>query len=464
MQEHHNVAAEVTPIRAALPPALAALESFPQFILWKAEPKRQTPDGRAVSAADLRRAGYVENQINALPVAEGKPDKVPMSPATLCAGDPHAPVNWMPYAQAAALAAGLGEAYGVGFVLTAADPFVCVDVDACREGESWSELAQSVGSRLSGAACERSINGNGLHFWSRYSGAPFHGRKNTALHVEIYSQKRFIALGHVGGATGNASTDCTAALDALRVELFADAGDGPAGRAEWTTEPLGGQPLADDDALIAAASRAVSATAVLTDGLRFADLWTADANALARAFPVDGSRADGSPYDASSADFSLAARLAWWTGGDCERVSRLMRRSALARSKWDIHGGYLRLTVSNAVAALAAKNDGRGEWYTGGASPVAPGPSPAASGDSAAAASGPLVPTRVEAAKPTEGEIANEIAYKYAERACFTPPPEGRGWFQREPGKLWREDRGKLGVRELIRGNVGPNSESQSRQ
>ena len=452
MQEHHNVAAEIAPIRAALPPALAALESFPQFILWKAEPKRQTPDGRAASAADLRRAGYVENQINALPVAEGKPDKVPMSPATLCAGDPHAPVNWMPYAQAAALAAGLGESYGVGFVLTAADPFVCVDVDACREGESWSELAQSVGSRLSGAACERSINGNGLHFWSRYSGAPFHGRKNTALHVEIYSQKRFIALGHVGGATGNASTDCTAALDALRVELFADAGDGPAGRAEWTAEPLGGQPLADDEALIAAAIRAVSATAVLTDGLRFADLWTADADALARAFPVDGSRADGSPYDASSADFSLAARLAWWTGGDCERMQRLMLQSELRRpDKWE-RADYLPATILNAVRLQAAKNSGQGEWYTGGAAPAAPGPSPAASGDSAAVPAVPLHAT----VKPGELSAATMIAQGHGGEHVYAV--DSATWYHRAPGKLPRFDNKALRLGQRIQHYMSANN------
>jgi hypothetical protein len=48
---------------------------------------------------------------------------------------------------------------------------------------------------------------------------------------------------------------------------------------------------------------------------------------------------------------ALAQHLAFWTGCDAPRIERLMRKSRMARPKWDMHRTYLReLTITNACA------------------------------------------------------------------------------------------------------------------
>jgi len=54
---------------------------------------------------------------------------------------------------------------------------------------------------------------------------------------------------------------------------------------------------------------------------RLADLWSADAEALARFFPTDGEDA----FDRSRADSALLSHLAYWTGKDQARMERLWR-------------------------------------------------------------------------------------------------------------------------------------------
>jgi len=68
--------------------------------------------------------------------------------------------------------------------------------------------------------------------------------------------------------------------------------------------------------------------------------------ALAAAYPdPEGTRR----YDASSADAALAQHLAFWTGSDCERMQRLMRRSALVREKYE-REDYLPRTILSATS------------------------------------------------------------------------------------------------------------------
>ncbi len=67
-------------------------------------------------------------------------------------------------------------------------------------------------------------------------------------------------------------------------------------------------------------------------GMSFVSLWAGDVEETRR----------------SEADQSLANRLAFWTGRDCDRIERLMRSSNLTREKWDTHSSYLRNTILKA--------------------------------------------------------------------------------------------------------------------
>ncbi len=70
---------------------------------------------------------------------------------------------------------------------------------------------------------------------------------------------------------------------------------------------------------------------------------------------------DGYPSQ-SEGDLALCRQLAFWTGGDEERIDRLFRQSGLYRDKWDRqHRGdgrtYGELTVKKALHTRFGEHD-----------------------------------------------------------------------------------------------------------
>lgn len=261
---------------------------------------------------------------------------------------------------AAAVAAGRGD--GVGFVFTRDDPFFFLDVDGALQADNtWSPLAQQLCGAFPGAAVEVSQSGRGLHIIGR--GDPGdHGCKNIPLGLELYRENRFVALTGAG-AVGDAGLDCTPALQWLVQNYFpANAPAAANAPDEWTEGPVPEwEGPADDDDLIrrALASGGRSAAAAFGgDTVTFRDLWEGNTDALAKRWPSD----TGKDYDGSSADASLAAHLAFWTGKDCERIRSLMYRSALARDKWDARGDYyLPRTILRACSVSTEVCKGKSE-------------------------------------------------------------------------------------------------------
>lgn len=289
-----------------------------------------------------------------VPLVNGKTDKLPIDYRTgnVTAKDSGGALNpamWTDYATAAALATQWGASFSVGFVLTANDPFFCLDIDACHDGTAWSPQALELLAALPGTAVEVSQSGRGLHVWGQ-GVVPPHAKKRVDLGIELYTELRFIVLGRPG-ATGDMSRPCPT-IEAFAAHYFpprAGAGsvdipdDGPC--PEWRGPT-------DDADLLRRAMRSHSAAGVFGQRATFADLWTADAAALGRAYPPDASSAE--PYDRSSADAALAQHLAFWTGRHVARIERLMRQSALAREKWDDREDYLvERTIRGACARQA---------------------------------------------------------------------------------------------------------------
>lgn len=299
-----------------LPPALAAMGAYRQFIVYVAQPSRSRP---------------------------GKTDKFPADFRSGRVANAHDAAIWTDHATAIASAAQFGGAYGVGFVFTEADPFWFLDLDGCLlpDGSDWSPLAKSLCGAFGGAAIEVSQSGRGLHIFGT-GRPPLHGCKNEAYGLEFYHAGRFVALTGTS-ASGNAAADFTHLLPSLVANYFPPDAvqsleqgwtEGPC--AEWRGP-------ADDDELIRRALRSQSTAAAFGGRASFADLWTANLEALTRCYP-DPVRA----YDASSADAALAQHLAFWTGKDCERIERLMEKSALVRDKWE-REDYLPRTILGAV-------------------------------------------------------------------------------------------------------------------
>lgn len=109
--------------------------------------------------------------------------------------------------------------------------------------------------------------------------------------------------------------------------------------SQWTSEPVPEWRGPTNDAdLLRLALKSRSAASAFGNRASFADLWEANVDALAKAFP-------GDPYDASRADAALAQHLAFWTGRNCERIQSLMQQSALVRDKWE-REDYLPRTIA----------------------------------------------------------------------------------------------------------------------
>lgn len=298
----------------SLPPALAALASYRQFLCYALVPSQRIP---------------------------GKMDKLPVSPHTGQVCTAHDPAHWTTADHACAVANAWGQGYGVAFSFQESDPFFFIDIDNAFDGASWSPVAQRLAAMFPGAAMEMSQSGKGMHIFGT-GRAPAHGKKNTALGLEFYTELRFAALTGIG-CVGDASTDHTAALHAVTAEYFPPgASSGADGDFTLSDAPVPEWRGPTDDAdLIRRALRSKSASNVFGGRASFADLWEANTDALAVAYPDGGGRA----YDASQADAALASHLAFWTGRHGERIKSLMLQSGLVRDKWH-RDDYLPRTIA----------------------------------------------------------------------------------------------------------------------
>lgn len=252
--------------------------------------------------------------------------------------------HWMDYPTAKTLADLHGPEIRPAFVLTEDCGYFCLDIDnaLAASGADWNEQAKKLCRRLSGAYVEVSQSGTALHIWGRCTFWPKRSIRNTKKSLELYSEKRFIVLGDHG--QGDPDMDCTGLMSSICAEFFpAKSGDTDEEGMEWTIAPCEGwSGPDDDDELIALALERRSWSALFGGNVYFSDLWDGNAEALAQQWPREGGG-----YDASSADASLAARLAFFTGKNCQRISELMQRSALKRPKWD-REDYLPRTILNA--------------------------------------------------------------------------------------------------------------------
>jgi len=302
-----------------LPDALQPLADHAQFILYKLTPSAKKA---------------------------GKFDKLPVDPRTLQVFDKGSdwqndPTAWTTADNALRRAALCGDGYGVGFFLTADDGLFFLDIDDCLQPNgTWSELATDLLALLPGAAVEVSSSGRGLHVFGRVPEALPHGSRNDALGLELYTERRFVALTGTG-ARGSAAVTCSR-FGELVTQYFPPRASVQS--PEWSDGPVTDwSGHTDDDALIEQALASRSAAGAFGASASFADLWTGDADALAKAYP------DGSGHNGSQADAALAQHLAFWTGNDCERILRLMWQSGLVRDKWD-REDYLYRTILHAVS------------------------------------------------------------------------------------------------------------------
>jgi len=242
-----------------------------------------------------------------------KPTKVPHQPGGALASSTD-PATWSTFddVRAAYEARGFD---GVGFVFTAADPFVGIDLDGCRDAatgelEPW---AQAVVDRFA-TYTEVSVSGRGVHL-ILMGALPPGGRKQGA--VETYEQERYFTMTAcaLNGAPVAPIVDRQDVLAAWHAEAFPTAVKSTRAAPAVPAIP----PDGDDERLLDRARGA-------KNGKKFHALYD------------DG---DTTGYGSQSeADLGLCMILAFWTHRDAARIDRLFRRSKLFRPKWDASAGH----------------------------------------------------------------------------------------------------------------------------
>ncbi len=239
--------------------------------------------------------------------------KEPISPRTGRTGDATDPDTWATYEDATSRATADGLD-GMGFVVSADDPYTGVDIDGCIEDGEVKSWAMKI-VYLLGSYTEITPSGTGLRVWVK--GSKPGNKCKTDYHggaVEIYDQERFFTI------TGDVFHDRPIeerqdALDTLYWLLWPKVSERPEARSESRHEASGKGFAGTDQELIEKA-RTNEKT-----GTEFKKLF--DHGSIA------GYK---SPSEAEAALFRM---LAYWTGSDLERMERLARRSALERPKWN---------------------------------------------------------------------------------------------------------------------------------
>lgn len=291
-------AVQVVPtcIKENLPKELIRL---PQWVLWKLEPRRGS---KKLTKIPYNRHGNMASVTN--------------------------PKDWsgffdIMHEENNSLTGYMGTGYsGWGFVFTAGDPYVGIDLDHCVVNGKLTDEAKEIIMKLN-SYTERSQSKTGVHIIVR---AKLPDGGNRKGNIEMYDRERFFVMtgDHVKG-TPLEIADRQEEVNELfeRVRRMQ-------GLVPVKTNPSRSAELSDQDILSIALKSRI--------GVRFGMLYGGD----------------WSSYKSQSeADQSLCNLLAFYTK-DPEQLDRLFRGSGLMRDKWE-REDYRERTISKALETITAQ-------------------------------------------------------------------------------------------------------------
>jgi hypothetical protein len=250
---------------------------------------------------------------------------------TLYHADPTDPKRWADFETVKDFAEA-NPPHGIGFVLSATDPYVCIDLDiknAQNEPDQSKWTPQVDVDRFYKiimafhSYTERSAGGQGYHIWLK--GHTGKGARRGG--VEVYSQERFIVC------TGDAVIDAPIVenqdlLDALLAEMR---------RGEAPVLTLVDNEQSEDDEVIY--ERASSAD----NASKFTNLW-------------QGLWMDNGYPSQSEADIALLTMLCFYSKSNAQ-VLRLFRMSALGKRDKAVKNDYYLGTTLKKVRSIAANEE-----------------------------------------------------------------------------------------------------------
>lgn len=267
----------------------------------------------------------------------GKTTKPPYDAVTHYGAKSTDPETWHSFSQAMAAAEQRGS--GVGYVLSASDDLIGIDLDHCRDAvtgevEDWaSDIVSEINSYT-----EVSPSGTGLRIFVRGQ-LPPEGRKRG--NVEMYDRERYLTVtGRRLFGTSPVIERRQAQLEALHARTFPPA-------APKSPHPHVVTLSRSDDDILAMAYNA-------RNGQKFSALW----------------KGDTSMYPShSEADAAFVSLLAFWTQ-DENQIDRIFRASGLYRAKWDAKDGAMTYGQRTIVTMLSRGGERYGsrqrQTYQGG--------------------------------------------------------------------------------------------------
>ena len=305
--------------------ALGGIAAIPQFFIWRL-------------TWEAVKGKYAKHPIHHPSVSHAA-----------SAGDPDL---WMDYQTACTRlhewrAMEPGGMFTLGWYFTADTGYWFLDLDGVVGTDgTWAPKALEWYGQLPGVMFEYSSSGKGAHLIGR-GRLPEHRKKPPeewkkrpdAIDCELYHEKRGIAFGLTGAAWGCADVAADTGILGILHDAFPPRPGGESDeKGRWDHGPRSDwSGPSDDDELIAMACKSTSILARLGGKASFAQLWQND--------PAAAKFYSGT----SEMDAAMAMHLAFWTGCDAVRIERIMRRSCLARPKWDEHRTYLKeLTIETA--------------------------------------------------------------------------------------------------------------------
>lgn len=250
----------------------------------------------------------------------GKITKPPYDAVTHYGARSTDPETWHSFEEAMAAAEQRGS--GVGYVLSAEDDLVGIDLDHCRDAVSgvvddWArDIVREIASYT-----EVSPSGTGLRIFVRGK-LPPEGRKRG--NIEMYDRERYLTVTgrHVAGAPLTVERR-QQQLDALHARTF------PAAVARPATTNVVSLSRSDDEILTMGWNA--------RNGQKFSALWKGDTS--------------GYPSH-SEADAAFVSMLAFWTQ-DESQIDRIVRASGLYREKWDAKDGPMTYGQRTIVSMLS---------------------------------------------------------------------------------------------------------------
>jgi len=252
---------------------------------------------------------------------DGKPTKAPINPDTDAYASVADPETWTGFDAAYRHYRDHRGIAGVGYVFTADGPYVGVDLDDCRDRDTGEleDWAQDIIQRLD-SYTEISPSGTGVHVIAR-------GEKPDGKHrdgdVELYDRDRYFTVtGQHLNLTSTAISERSDQLARVHDAYIGDPHDG-----QEPADPPDESATLTDAEIIERASNA-------ENGDKFRRLWMGDTS--------------GYPSH-SEADQALCNLLAFWTGGDKQRIEWLFNQSGLTREKWNTRPDYRERTIQKAV-------------------------------------------------------------------------------------------------------------------